>query len=99
PLSVINDYPTRGLLSCHQHNHFCSLPVPVDRRLHALLPVFSLVFPELLEKTALVDFLKQREINTTLRRCLLCLRQPFSHVVENKLYAVESRVRNFLESL
>jgi len=59
----------------------------------------KLVFPELLEKTALVDFLKQREINKTLRRCLLCLRLPFSHFVQNKLYALESRVRNFLESL
>src|SRR5262249_13645179 len=59
----------------------------------------GLVFPELLEKTALVDFLKQREINKTLRRCLLCLRLPFSHFVQNKLYALESRVRNFLESL
>src|SRR5262245_59359200 len=59
----------------------------------------ELVFPELLEKTALVDFLKQREINKTLRRCLLCLRLPFSHFVQNKLYALESRVRNFLESL
>src|SRR4029434_10492618 len=36
----------------------------------------ELVFPELLEKTVLVDFLEQRKIDKTLRRRLSCLRLP-----------------------
>ena len=43
--------------------------------------VNSLVFPELLEKTALVDFLKQGKINETLRRRFPCLRLLFGHAI------------------
>src|SRR5215510_8232758 len=41
----------------------------------------ELVFPQLLEKTALVEFLKQRKIDETLRRHVPCPRLRFSGAV------------------
>src|SRR5215831_20317357 len=41
----------------------------------------ELVFPQLLEKTTLVEFLKQRKIDKTLRRHVPCPRLRFSGAV------------------
>src|SRR5262244_3129932 len=59
---------------------------PYESRISRCSPTSSktpieLVFPELLEKPALVEFLKQRKIDETLRRHVPCPRLRFSGAV------------------
>src|SRR5262245_3520795 len=59
----------------------------------------SLVFPELFEKTALVEFLKQRKIDKTLWRHVLRPRLLLGHFIQDKFYPLEGGRRDFLHSL
>src|SRR5215510_12059711 len=59
----------------------------------------ALVFPELLEKTVLVEFLKQRKIDKTLWRHVLCPRLLFGHFIQDEFYPLEGGRRDFLQSL
>src|SRR5215813_3159601 len=67
---------------------------PYESRISRCSPTSSktpieLVFPELLEKPALVEFLKQRKIYETLRRQVPCPRLRFSRAVYHKLYPLK----------
>src|SRR5215470_20371367 len=69
------------------------------RRVALNLTDATLVFPELLEKTALLEFLKYGQIDETLRRHVLRPGVSFRHFVQDKFYPLDGGRRDFLQSL
>ena len=67
--------------------------------LQFLQPPKRLVFPELLEKPVLFEFLKQRKIDKTFRRHVPCPRLLLGHFIQDKFYSLQCGVGDLLQSL